>query len=1353
MPYSGIFIPSTEKDKATRDFKPYICIIRSLFPIMKIRLLLLLLLLFSPDNELSAISCRTYTVKSGLSENTVRRIMQDQTGYMWFATKDGLNRFNGKDFTTYGCPPSSDMQKKNIPHLNILDLLQHRDGIRIWVAARDGVLLFNPISETFEPLNIEYEKHRPVTEAQALCYDQRGHLWIGTGSGLFIYDEDQHLLNFYKHSSDSPNSLPSNNVTSLLCDSQGTIWIGTGNGIARYNRTKDDFSVFRSPSNSGNGILCISEDSNGVIWIGTWYGGFARFNPAKGTFHYFGQVDPSGCPIPRVRDIFHENDASMWICSDIGLFRFDKQTLQLDRKVLSPQLAHNSIYDCYRDREGSLWIGTYFNGVCYIPKKYEQIEWYHPLPGSDVFTGGAISEFCEEANGRIWVASENGGISLFNPETKKFIPTPHHLVDDNIHALAISDNYLWLGTFSKGLRRIDLNSGHTRTYLKSDHKFSIPDNHIYALHKGSDGKLYIGTMHGCAVYHADSDSFTHIDSLKRNFIYDITEDDSGNIWFADYGRGLHRFNRTDSIWYHYRHSADTTSLCNDRVIRLYIDSRSQLWICTEGGGFCLYDYEHDYFRRPYFASKKNDWFPCNVIFGILDDAKGRLWLSSNQGLIRYDPTDGSYRQFTFEDGLQSNQFNYRSSFKASDGKFYFGGIDGFNAFYPLKIMDNDILPTVTAEVRFEKPTNRNKIQSLKIHTQDKVVIPNNVSVFTVNFECLSYVAPDKNHFAYRLNDHTEWTITDQQSISFVDLSPGDYTIRVRSINGDAYWSANECVIQLSVEPPFYLTLTARILYLLLFCSLSMLTVWKWLTHRNRKIQQRIREIELEKEQESYEAKILFFTQIAHEIKTPLSLIKGPLEIIREHQKWDSETESNITIIEKNTQRLLDLINQLLDFKKISHEGYKLHWETIDICRLIDSVVTRFQSAAQRPMQITKHLPEQPIFCVADSEAVTKIISNLLTNALKFSKDTIDIFTTEIDRNSKRFVQIAVRDNGPGIPKSERQRIFDTFYQVSDGETPHRKPGVGLGLSLVKMLTEKHNGQVYIDDKYTDGCEIRVELPSQTDVLQQQPVVTPSTKEIENKSRLLLVEDHIDLLEFLRNSLDSTYTIYTATDGKKALEILARKNMDIIVSDISMPEINGFALLKEVRSNTMLCHIPFILLSAENSLESKIKGLDQGADAYIEKPFSVSHLRATIENLQHNRLLLQKRFSSDPLKKYSHTSICNQDLQWLQQVDTKILSNLNDGAFTIDLLADSLCMGRSNFQRKLKGLTGMPPNDYIRLIRLKQAAKLLSEGHYRINEVCYIVGFCNPSYFANCFQKQFGILPKDFLQKLEKNAPK
>ena len=475
----------------------------------------------------------------------------------------------------------------------------------------------------------------------------------------------------------------------------------------------------------------------------------------------------------------------------------------------------------------------------------------------------------------------------------------------------------------------------------------------------------------------------------------------------------------------------------------------------------------------------------------------------------------------------------------------------------------------------------------------------------------------------------------------------------------------------------------------------------------------------------------------------------------EAKQWNADTQNNLLVIQKNTNRLMELVKQLLDFRKIDKEGYKLSFQPTNISELITDTVERFKGSSTNGLSFNISLPEHELIFNVDKEALTKIISNLLTNAMKYGHTSIAVKAYEKKDDNTRILHIQVADDGPGIPQEEQVKVFEPFYQT---EYANKKSGVGIGLSLVKLLVEKHNGKVHVNPAYTAGCEICIEIPQSEAIISSADNLlkeTESTTDEETNSAapytLLIVEDTKDMREFLVKNLGTAYHIYTASNGNEALSCLEHTAVDLIISDILMPEMNGFELLKAIRSDNMLCHIPFILLSAIDNIDTKIEGLDNGADAYIEKPFSLNHIKATINNLLENRHMLYKRFNSAPNMQYEEISNNKADMKWLETVNEIIINNFTNENFSIEKMAEDMDISRSNLQRKLKGLTGMPPNDYIRLIRLKTAGELLRKGEYRINEVCYIVGFNNPSYFARCFRKQFGILPKEYVHRKEEES--
>lgn len=1292
---------------------------------------------------------RRYDVKTGLSDNTVRSIMQDSTGYIWLGTKDGINRFNGIEFTKFvSSPQSSD----NVL-INVLKLCPHIDQINVWTATMGGLYLFNTQSKAFTHFDVKTETGIGIEGAvNDLCYDEEGKLWIGTSKGLFVYNEGKNQLRRYVKSPVEPTSIPDNQVVSVFKDSSGTLWFGTRQGLARYKKGTDNFVVYRLPRKTKVShpfeISTLTETADGEIWVGSRYDGLLHLDRSDGTFTAYPLITVAKTNT-WIRAVFQYSPDVLFIGTEDGLFLFHQRDKSLSRLEA---FGSKCIYSFSRDREGGVWIGTYFDGVYYISPQSNYIKWYHEKHSANSLSGNAVSQFCEDPAGNLWIATENGGLNYFNPRTENFTRymadgSPTNISHNNIHALLLDNNQLWVGTFSQG---IDIMNLQTRSVVRNYHynmndSNSIPHNHIYSLYKNKRGEIFVGTMGGFCKYLPAINGFHRFPELKDVFIYDMVEDSRGTLWIATKGDGVWRYEHETGKFRNYRYVAsDSGSLSNNRVVRVYIDRTGQLWFCTEGGGICRYDYKSDSFANYDYRKKLHN----HIIYGMLDDEKGNLWLSSNYGIIQYNPLTEESKLYTHEDGLQSNLFNFRSSLKAGNGLFYFGGVEGFNSFYPDKLYINPVKPTaVISSISLHGGSESAEMDKINIGRQKEFTISHRISSFEIGYECLSFVAPLKNRYAYKIDKvHDDWVYTDKHSVTFMDLPSGTYKFMVKVANNDGVWSDNVCFINLHIQAPFWRTVYAKIVYVILLLCIAYLLLRSYLKKQGEKREREKKDLELMMEQEMYRSKIQFFTHVAHEIKTPVSLIKAPLEAIFESGIWNEETEANLSVIRQNTNRLLELIKQLLNFRKVDQEGYKLSYNKVDILSFMKDIIQRFSSSSPSVTIRTKFLQEPLVYNV-DVEALTKIVSNLLTNALKYAQNEVLVSVGEVIVEDATMLEISVSDDGPGVTEAEAAKIFEPFYRSTNNVSA--ETGFGIGLSLVKLLVDKHKGNISVSRSSKGGFQITICLPK----LEIGAVETVNNRNEKESSghfevyecNLLIVEDTQDMLEFLLKNLGYNYNVLRATNGKEALKILNNNTIDIIVSDIIMPEMDGFELLSVVRADKMLCHIPFILLSAQGSVDSKITGLEYGADAYIEKPFSLTHIKATIDNLLKNRKRLFERFASMSSLEYGQGEIKRSDVEWLEQVNEIIIHHFTNEAFTVDMLASEMALSRSNLQRKLKGVTGLPPIDYIRLIRLKSAAQFLKEGKYRVNEVCYLVGFSNHSYFARCFQKQFGVLPKDYMK--------
>lgn len=1313
---------------------------------------------------------KKYMVDQGLSENTVQVIMQDNHGFMWFGTKDGLNRFDGHQYRIFKNNPQDD---NSIGNNFIRALYQDNNGI-IWVGTDSKLFLMDPITETFKPFKKATTKgvsiHSAVT---AVCPDYENQIWIGTMTqGVFVYNITDDSLTQYSQSG-ADKSLKSDLVWRIFRDFSGTIWIGTRGGLSRYNKETGAFLTYEAKGETGelidSEILSIFEDSDGEIWLGTWSGGLSKLNKTTNSFKtWFGPSNDTY--ITHIRVIFEYEKNQLLIGSDDGLYLFNKLTQtyrRIDDTRVANSLSDQNVYSIFKDREGGIWVGTYFGGVNYFSPIGNFMEHYYPNHSPNSMSGKAVSQFCEDEKGNLWVATEDGGLNYFNTKTRQFkVFLPQEGIQSlsyhNIHSLLLDNDNLWIGTFSRGIDVLNLKTQTFRNYQHNvNDENSIDDNCVFSIYKNSNGEIFVGTPYGLNRYNRKNDNFTRIPEIQT-FVYDMQEDHLGDLWLASYGDGIFRYNSQENNWRNYRHDpTNPNSISFNKVSDVYLDDSQRLWFATEGRGIFKYNYESDDF----YSISEAQGLPNNVAYGILDDKYGNIWVSTNKGISKINLSTLEIKTYTKEDGLQSDQFNYRSSFKASDGTFYFGGINGFNVFNPDNLKDNSYLPPVliTNIEFFDEDYSLKHVESLylKFVRNKQIILKHNQASFRISFVALSFLAQEKNQFSYILEtQNSKWIPAgNQRSVSYINLPPGKYTFRVKGSNNDGVWNYTGDYVEIVILPPLWKSIYAYMLYA--FFGLLILFYFVRLYSQIAKKKQKLKleAFQKVKEKEMYDSKINFFTNIAHEIRTPVSLIKAPLECILNSEERGAETLENLQVIERNTDRLLDLVNQLLDFRKIEDNIYRMDFSQTDVSQLLKDIFYRFNPAAERRnISLQSNMPKEKINVLIDKEAVIKIISNLLTNALKYASSRIIVTLRESVASG--FFEIAVADDGPGIENKFRDKVFEPFYQIEGDSDVGKKAGTGIGLALAKQLAERHNGFIHIDEPDSlPGALFVVRIPlTQTMIddtgnqkelhvfdLEKQGLESGSSA---NEVNLLIVEDNAELRSFLERNLKQEFNILTAENGAAAIDILNGNVVEIIISDIVMPVIGGLELVKTIKEDEQHCHIPIVLLSARTNVETKIRGMECGADCYIEKPFSVEFLKAQINSLLRNRMRIQEKFAKSPFIPYGSIANNKKDEDFIYKLNNEIEKNLADAEYSIEKLSIALSVSRSNLQRKIKGLAGMTPNDYIRVFRLKKSAQLLLNGEYRINEICYLVGFNSPSYFSKCFQKQFGALPKEFVKSIE-----
>ncbi|MFZ5429524.1 MAG: two-component regulator propeller domain-containing protein [Bacteroidota bacterium] len=1325
-----------------------------------------LLILFIIDSGGYNFKFRNYQVNNGLSENTVQAILQDKTGFIWMGTKDGLNRFDGNEFRVFRHDPR---QVQSIGNSFVRSILEDRNG-KLWVGTDKNLYLFDPLTEEFSLFDKKTPEGTAISsEVHSLCAENEDIIWIGTGTqGAFCYFQDKDSL-VQISSGSSDTRLPSNLVWRIFRDYSGSVWLGTRGGLSRFIRETGSYQTYEPHSENtpgNNEILSIYEDSDGDLWLGTWSGGLFRMDKTTNQFKSFFQSGDS-LHITKIRSLLEYEKNALFIGSDDGLFIFNKITgdcTRIDEPGNIYSLGDQNVYAICRDREGGVWVGTYFGGVGYLSPATKAFRHYYPGNSEETLSGKAVSQFCEDEKENLWIATEDGGLNYFNVKTgkfKKFTPqkTGKGLSYHNVHSLVIHNNHLWIGTFSQGIDVLNLETNTWRNYqYENDDNNSLDDNCVFALYVNKAGELYAGTPFGLSRYDPVNDNFIRIREV-RGFVYDMLEDGFGNFWVTTYGRGLFRYEPVAGTWKNYVHEeGNEKSLNFNKVIDVYLDDMQRLWFGTEGNGLSRYNYETDDFT----SIDGRSGLPNNVVYGILDDKFGNLWVSTNMGITRINPLTLEMKTFTIEDGLQSNQFNYKSSHKSGNGFLYFGGINGFNVFHPDHLITNSYIPPVviTGIVLLddlERPGKRSDLIQ-EIHLNKKLTLKYNQASFRIGFVSISYQAVEKNQYACILEGlENRWRpVGNEKSLTYINLPPGDYTFRVKGSNNDGIWNESGDYLQIKILKPVWRSTAALLIYSVILLVGLYFAIQSIINRTRERQHKKLENFRIEKEKEMYESKIVLFTHLAHEIRNPVTLIKAPLETVMNSGDFHPDVKENLSVIERNTDKLLELVNQLLDFRKVEESKFRLRISATDANEFLHELYFRFKStASNQHVDLSLCLPEEKIVANFDRDAINKVLGNLITNAIKFSKSKVEICLA-LDSKSD-MIEFRVSDDGQGIEKKYREKVFEPFFQLINGEVKHLKSGTGIGLTISKQLVELHNGKVFIEDGNPDGCQFVVRIPSNLEISDMdfverdtplQDVIHPipdSPMAGNDKMHILIVEDNEELRIFLEKNLKMDYKVLLAGNGNEALHILEYNSIDLIISDIAMPGMDGLELAGLLKQDDQFCHIPVILLSAKTNLQSKINGLVHGADIYIEKPFSVVYLKAQIASLIENRIRILEKFSRSPFIPYGSIASNKRDELFLEKLNELIEKNISDFNFSIDKLAFEMMMSRSNLQRKIKGVSGLVPNDYVRVYRLKKAARLILHGDYRINEICYLVGFNSGSYFSKCFLKQFGVLPKDFVK--------
>lgn len=1287
---------------------------------------------------------RTYQTENGLSHNSVWAVMQDSRGFLWFGTNDGLNRFDGLNCRVFRRIDGDTLSLgSNFIHC----LLEPQPG-RILVGTKEGLYCYDTNTDKFSHIILGGQKFgHDKTSVHCLLADEAGNIWVGCyGQGIYKLSSGFKQLSHY-----GPSQLPSPFVTALSMDAGGNLWIGTDNA-GLYRLSSSSGKVSRTQLDKTN-VQSLFRQNNNSLWVGTAADGLFCLNPLTGEASQI-LIRDTGKPVRDIKAITPYGPGEIIMGSEYGLLKYDsaKGTLDFfeDGNTFD-NLPDKSIFAITVDDEGGLWLGTYFYGVSYRSPRINAFTFY-PVSktGNAAYSYNILHQLAAGADGNVLLTSRNNGISLFNPATGVIRDMQLSLPSSDIHTVLVVDNQIWASTYGRGISVMNYPSGVLmKNYTSSD---GLPSNTVNELYRSSDGKIYVGTSRGAAVL--QDGKFQQIKPIGNASVMTILEDLDGNLWFATHFHGIFKLTPEGKAYNYNNRPGDNSTIPGNNVNNIFLDSRGKIWVGTEGEGLAIFNPASGKVEK---RLSEADGLPSNTIYATLEDEEGNLWTTTGGGLIKIDGETHAFRNFRYLENLLKIHYSHNSALAmGADSRIYLGGSGGFLTFNPSEITRNTAAPKVLI-TEYNIDGKPNMISSTG---DSKIEMKASESTLGIDVACLSYLSPEQNVIAYRLQGYDEdWKyLTDgKRHIEYMNLPWGSYTFEVKGANNDGEWS-QPVEMGVTVHRPLLMSNWMLFVYLLLLILAGYIIKLRIAAVQRRKMMK----FSHAKEKELYEAKIGFFTNIAHEIRTPLSLISAPLESILSSGDGNDKTRRNLTVMQSNVRRLLELINQLLDFRKMEAQLMRLNFHKANVSELIMEICRRYEEFAKlHGVKLDTQGVDQNISCVLDSEAFKKIIGNLMSNAMKYADKHISV--SMHDDLQAGVLRLEVVDDGPGIKEKDMEKIFESFYRVDD----HGKhPGSGLGLPLARSLAQMHSGSLTVESEYGHGSKFILEIPTSleegseisgddhqhTDGTEKEEVVISAKSEPERPT-LLIVEDNEELRTFISDNLSDFYHVSTASNGIEAIEVLQRELVDIVVSDIMMPDMDGIELCRAVRNNPEFSHVPIVILSAKTDVETKVEGLNIGADAYIEKPFSMEQLKAQVKSILDSRRRLQESLIKSPLEYYrQHHSDDEKEAEkaaFIQKLNSLILDNLTNPDFSIDSLAQEFYMSRSSFHKRIKGITGETPNDYIRIVRLSKSAELLSSGKYQIVEVCYMVGFNTPSYFSKCFSKHFGMLPKDYIHELNK----
>ena len=1348
-------------------------------------------------------SVKKLGIEQGLSNNYVVSITQDKQGFLWFATEEGLNKFDGTRFITYY---KNDLPQNNQGITgNELNRV-YADSKRpiIWIATqRDGLNAYNYDEQTFtayqhNPENPHSLITNDVTDISPSTQNDDG-LWVSTYyRGIEYLNINNGQFTHYNRS--TVPSLPSNQTWTVLDGGDNNLYIGhVGSGFSIFSLKDKSVKNFQNETGNptslpGNDVFCIIKDANGNIWLGT-NNGLALYNAANDNFITFrnNKNDKYATLCSRILSIRQLKDNRLWIASELnGIAILNlKQGMFLSPEELSIEyiqegddsrsLSNASARCIFQDSFDNIWIGTWGGGINFISSKpplFTTLS-YSPIPNNENSLNNKVaSSLCMDRQGRIWIGTDGGGINVFEGEKRIAIykkesgDIPSNFI---LASLQDSKGNLWFGSYQGGISYYDSRNKRFRSIsLMGQSNLDVRTIYEDAQHNiwvgYSGGIVVLNPLTMKIIQHYNTDN----SELHSDFIRSIAQDEKGRFWIGTFGDGLGIY--TPNLQ-KIKTFTQRDGFCSNTINQIIQDKQKRMWIGTGEGLVCFLSTD----ELNYKTYQRKDGLINTNICAITEDKKGNIWFSNNKGISCYVTNKGCFYNYDHSDDVPAGSFSSSCVTQSKNGQIYFGSINGVCCFNPDITMNEQPAPAaVVTEMKIlgRLSNLENNDMIINLSKGQNVELSHAQNSFGLTFNVQNYSLVNQVEYVYMLKglENSWYTVNENNSVTFRNIPPGKYEFLIKARIHNQKWPEEATSLTIRINPPLWLTWWAKLIYILVSISITYLILHAYKKKLDLESLYTLEKKNHEQEQELNQERLRFYTNITHELRTPLTLILGPLEDMQKEASLPAKQAQKLSVIHQSALRLLNLINQILEFRKTETQNKKLCVSKGNIAPLIYEIGLKYKELNQNTkIDFRIQIEKEEMFLFFDKEIITIVLDNLISNAIKYTEQgCVTLSLHQTMRNEVAYTEIKVSDTGYGISAEALPHIFDRYYQESG---KHQASGTGIGLALVKNLVTLHEGEIRAESIQNEGSTFYISLltdniyPNALHADSTEPVQEEMNQNTEleysqeatldtSKPILLIVEDNEEIQKYIVESFTDSFEVITANNGEEGKQQALSRIPDIVVSDIMMPVMDGITLCKQLKDDVRTSHIPIILLTAKDSLQDKEEGYEVGADSYLTKPFSASLLRSRINNLLDSRkkLVAQFQAQSTPGSQIDLSekriviaeALSKLDNEFIEKITLLIEENLSSEKIDINYLSDKMCMSGSTLYRKMKALTGLSTNEYIRKVKMKNAERLLLEGKFNISEIAYKVGMNSTGYFRQCFKEEFGLSPSDYLKQIKQS---